>query len=139
MYRIEHKIKLVQAAATGRNIFHNEETRPEAKTTYHCCRCDHTNVLYITPYGSGFPISDLYEEEGKGTGREALLEHKLLSPTSRWMQHLGPLTVRDLPTLYFGMDCAICHTPHLCIFGYGEQQPGLEILAISGVWQYAVQ
>jgi len=44
--------------------------------------------------------------------------------------------VDDLPTLYFGTACKTCHSKYICVFGYGEKQPGLTVLTISGIWKY---
>ncbi|MNS67492.1 hypothetical protein D3C72_1007470 [compost metagenome] len=139
MYRIDHTIRLLKAAAVDKKEFINEATRPSAWTQFHCTQCGEANPLLITPYESGFPILSLYDGTMPRLKQEELLEHKALQHTHQSMLHVGALTVRNLPTLYFGTDCHKCNTPHICIFGYGEQQPGLEILEVSGVWQYAIR
>ncbi|MGH1517163.1 hypothetical protein [Chryseobacterium sp. JK1] len=135
MYSISRKITLVKKALVSKNSFINDETIPSANTTFTCCNCHHENTIEITPYQSGFPISQVYHED-KVVSESTLLEQKIVNRTSQGMSHFGELTVNNLPTLYFGTDCSSCHSHYFCVFSYGEKQPGLTALTISGIWKY---
>ncbi|WP_291937032.1 hypothetical protein [Chryseobacterium sp.] len=113
----------------------NDEIIPSAVTKFICCDCSHQNTIEIIPYQSGFPILQLYQDE-QVLSKNELLKNAMLTETSPGMQHLGALTVNQLPTLYFGTSCKTCYSKYLCIFGYGEKQPGLTVLNISGIWKY---
>ncbi|WP_228720105.1 hypothetical protein [Chryseobacterium panacisoli] len=113
----------------------NDEALPSAITTFTCCNCGHENTAEIKPYESGFPIFQLYNED-KVLSKSELLKHGMVSETSQRMLHFGELTVNDQPTLYFGTDCPACHSKYIGVFSYGEKQPGLSILSISGIWKY---
>lgn len=135
MYSISKRIKISNKVSVAKDRFINDETVPSAKTQFTCCSCGHENTIEITPYESGFPILQIYNEE-KVLSENELLSNKMVTETPQRMQHLGALTVNELPTLYFGTDCSSCHTTYLCIFSYGEKQPGLTVLNISGIWKY---
>lgn len=135
MNSISKKIKIVNRAKVSKDLFITGEIAPHANTEFTCCKCQSKNDLKITPFETGFPILQIYDENKILTKKE-LLENKMLTETSIWMEHFGELTVNDLPTLYFGTACNNCQTGCICIFGYGEKQPGLTLLQISGVWQY---
>jgi len=135
MYSISNKINIVCSGKLSKSFFCNEEIGETVVTTFNCCNCALENKIEITPYESGFPIFQIYNEE-KVLSKIELLENKVLSTTSHWMQHYGELTLNDLPTLYFGTDCNYCKTKYFVVFCYGEKQPGLTLLELSGVWQY---
>ncbi|AZA54673.1 hypothetical protein [Chryseobacterium sp. G0201] len=135
MYSISKKINILEKALVTKSFFSNDEIIPSAVTKFTCCHCNSENKIEIKPYESGFPILQIYDEE-KVLSKNELLRNKMVSETSTRMQHFGELTVRDLPTLYFGTDCSSCHSKYICIFSYGEKQPGLTLLEISGVWNY---
>ncbi|MEI3791035.1 MULTISPECIES: hypothetical protein [unclassified Chryseobacterium] len=135
MYSISKKIKLIRQAAIAKNHFSNDETVPAAETKFTCCDCGQENSIEIFPYKSGFPIFEIYNED-KVLSRNELLENKIVTETSRRILYLGELTVSDLPTLYFGTDCRSCQSKYICVFSYGEWQPGLILLNISGIWKY---
>lgn len=119
----------------AKNIFTNDEIAGPAVTQFACCDCGHENAIEIIPYKSGFPIFQVYNED-KVLSKNELLKNGMVTETSPRMRHFGELTVNDLPTLYFGTECTSCHSKYLGIFGYGEKQPGLTVLAISGIWKY---
>ncbi|MBP2619164.1 hypothetical protein [Chryseobacterium jejuense] len=135
MYSISKKIKIGKKALVQKDRFINDETIPAAVTQFTCCECGHENTVEISPYQSGFPIFQIYNED-KVLSRSELLRNQMVTETSQRMQHYGELTVNDLPTLYFGTHCTSCSTNYICIFSYGEKQPSLEILNISGIWEY---
>ncbi|WP_415327027.1 hypothetical protein [Chryseobacterium sp. MMS23-Vi53] len=135
MYSISRKINIDNQASVEKNIFSNDEVEPSAEVKFKCCNCDHENSVQITPYESGFPIFQLYNEE-KFLCKNELLRNKIVSKTSENLLHFGELTVNNLPTLYFGTDCTSCHSKYICVFSYGEKQPGLTLLTISGIWKY---
>ncbi|MEY8760114.1 hypothetical protein [Chryseobacterium tongliaoense] len=135
MYSISKKIKISRQANIVKNIFSNDEIAKSAVTQFTCCDCGHENTIEIIPYQSGFPIFQMYHED-KILSKNELLENGMVTETSPGMQHFGEVTVNDLPTLYFGTDCTFCHSKYLGVFGYGEKQPGLTVLAISGIWKY---
>ncbi|PQA93091.1 hypothetical protein B0A69_13105 [Chryseobacterium shigense] len=135
MYSISKKIHLLKQAAIAKNFFSNDEISRSAATEFTCCDCGHHNTIEIVPYESGFPIVQLYNED-KVVSQSELLHNKLVTETSGRMLHFGALTVNDLPTLYFGTDCESCHSKYVCVFSYGEKQPGLTVLNISGIWKY---
>ncbi|UWX61928.1 hypothetical protein N0B40_06480 [Chryseobacterium oranimense] len=135
MYSISKKIKLIRQAAIAKNHFSNDEIIPAAKTKFICCDCGHENSIEIFPYQSGFPIFQIYNDN-QVLSKKELLENKIVTETSRRISYLGELTVNDLPTLYFGTDCQNCYSKYFCVFSYGEWQPGLTLLNISGVWKY---
>ncbi|KMQ58778.1 hypothetical protein ACM40_17500 [Chryseobacterium sp. BLS98] len=135
MYSISKKIKLIRQAALAKNHFSNDEIISAAVTQFTCSDCGQENSIEIFPYQSGFPIFQIYNED-KVLSRNELLENKIVTETSRRISYLGELTVNDLPTLYFGTDCQNCHSKYFCVFSYGEWQPGLTLLNISGVWKY---
>lgn len=135
MYSISRKIKLVKPALVVKNHFINDETIPSAKTKFTCCDCSHENTIEIFPYETGFPIFQVYNED-RILSKSELLNNRMVTETSQRMIHLGDLTVNDLPTLYFGTGCQVCHSEYICVFSYGEKQPGLTVLNISGVWKY---
>jgi hypothetical protein len=64
------------------------------------------------------------------------MQNAMVTETAKNMLHLGEITVNNLPTLYFGTDCESCHSKYICVFSYGEKQPGLTLLTVSGVWMY---
>lgn len=135
MYSISEKISITEKVFVEKSTFINDETLPSAITTFTCCHCGNKNTIAITPYESGFPILQLYHED-KVLSKDELLKHKIANGTSQRMLHFGELTVNDLPTLYFGTDCTSCHSKYIGVFSYGEKQPGLMILTISGIWKY---
>jgi hypothetical protein len=135
MYSISKKIFIEKQVSVAKNMFSNAEIGNSAEVKFKCCNCDHENIVKITPYESGFPIFQLYNNE-KVLAKNELLKNKIVSETSINLLHFGELTVNDLPTLYFGTDCPSCHSKYICVFSYGEKQPGLTLLTISGVWKY---
>ncbi|WP_454045801.1 hypothetical protein [Chryseobacterium sp. Marseille-Q8038] len=135
MYSISEKINITEKASVEKSSFINDEALPSAIITFSCCHCGHKNTVEIVPYESGFPIFQVYNEN-KVLSREELLKHGIVNETSQRMLHFGELTVNDQPTLYFGTDCTSCHSKYICVFSFGEKQPGLMILNISGVWKY---
>lgn len=135
MYSISKKIKIGKKALIQKDRFINDEAIPAAVTEFTCCECGHGNTVEISPYQSGFPIFQIYNED-KVVSKSELLKNHMTAETSQRMQHYGELTVNDLPTLYFGTNCTSCNTNYICIFSYGEKQPSLEILNISGIWEY---
>ncbi|MDQ0064784.1 hypothetical protein [Chryseobacterium lathyri] len=135
MYSISKKITLNKQALIAKNHFSNDEIIPAALTKFTCCNCGHQNTVEIFPYETGFPIFQIYNED-KVLSKNELLHNQIVTETSQRMVHFGSLTVNDLPTLYFGTDCQACHSKYICVFSYGEKQPGLTLLNISGIWQY---
>jgi len=135
MYSLSKKINIGTQADVLKTVFRNEEADPHAAVTYTCNHCRQRNTLEITPYESGFPVLQLYDERKVISGEE-LLKTGAIAKTSDSRQHFGALTVNDLPTLYFGTSCRFCQSKYLCLFSYGEKQPGLNILTVSGIWQY---
>ncbi|WP_278379934.1 hypothetical protein [Chryseobacterium arthrosphaerae] len=135
MYPISNRINILQKAAAAKSTFINDEALPSAVTTFTCCDCSHENPIEIQPYSSGFPVIQLYHEDKVLSGNE-LLQNGMASETSDRMLHFGVFTVDDLPTLYFGTDCSSCRSKYICVFSYGEKQPGLMKLNISGIWKY---
>ncbi|KFF17401.1 hypothetical protein [Chryseobacterium sp. JM1] len=135
MYSISKKISIGPQALIAKNFFSNEEIIPAAVTTFTCYDCGHANTFTIRPYESGFPIFQIYSED-KVLSKTELLKNKMVTETSARMIHSGALTVMDLPTLYFGTQCESCHSKYIIVFSYGEKQPGLTVLNISGVWKY---
>lgn len=135
MYSISKKINIGKKAVLAKDRFVNDEAIPAATTQFTCCNCHHENTVKISPYQSGFPIIQVYHEDNI-IPKSELLKNGMVVATSQRMIHLGELTVNDLPTLYFGTDCSSCKSKYICVFSYGERQPGLEILQISGIWEY---
>ncbi|BAP31563.1 uncharacterized protein CHSO_2526 [Chryseobacterium sp. StRB126] len=135
MYSISKKIKIGNKALLQKDRFINDETIPAAVAKFTCCECGHENSVEISPYQSGFPIFQIYHED-KVLSKSELLKNQMVTETSQRMQHYGELTVNELPTLYFGTSCISCNTNYICLFSYGEKQPSLEILNISGIWEY---
>lgn len=136
MYSVSKKIFIDKQVAVAKDTFSNAEIGQSAGVKFKCCNCGYENIVKITPYESGFPIFQLYNDEKVLTKNE-LLSNKMVSETSINLLHFGELTVNNLPTLYFGTDCPSCHAKYICVFSYGEKQPGLTLLAISGVWKYS--
>jgi hypothetical protein len=135
MFRINKKIEIQSLATNTNHIFRNEEINPFVISSFECCNCNYKNEFRITPYETGFGFLEIYQEE-KVLSKEEILKNKIATETSRWVSYLGEITVNDLPTLYFGVTCEKCYSNHLIVFCYGEKQPGLLILEISGVWCY---
>ncbi|KFF12047.1 hypothetical protein IW15_10720 [Chryseobacterium soli] len=135
MYSISKKIGIREKASIAKTIFNKDETASPSVTTFTCCECGHENTIEIIPYQSGFPIFQVYHED-KVLSKDKLLKKGIVTETSQPMLFLGELTFHDLPTLYFGTDCESCHSKYFCVFNYGEKQPGLTLLEISGVWKY---
>lgn len=135
MYSISKKIRIGKKALIKKDRFINDETTPAAATQFTCCECGHENPIEIYPYQSGFSILKIYHDN-QLLSKSELLKNGMAAETSQRMQHYGELTVNDLPTLYFGTNCTSCNATYICIFSYGEKQPGLEILNISGIWEY---
>ncbi|MDO3424436.1 hypothetical protein QWT87_06000 [Chryseobacterium sp. APV1] len=136
MYAITKKIQIVKKATVSKNTFINDEISPSAELKFICCNCTHENLVNITPYESGFPVFQLYHEN-KILSINDLLKNSMIKETQQNMLHVGEFTFNDLPTLYFGTDCESCVAKYIVIFSYGEKQPGLEILSVSGIWEYA--
>lgn len=135
MYSISKKINISEKASIAKTTFANDEIIPSAITTFTCCDCSHENTIEVIPYQSGFSILQIYEAN-KVLSKNELLTHKMVTETLPTMLHSGELTVNNLPTLYFGTDCPFCHAKYICVFSYGEKQPGLTVLNISGIWKY---
>lgn len=135
MYSISKKILIEKQIAVEKDSFSNAEIGHSAAVNFKCCNCGHKNSVKITPYESGFPIFQLYNDE-KVLAKKELLRNNIVSETAVNLLHFGELTVNNLPTLYFGTDCPSCHAKYICVFSYGEKQPGLTLLTISGVWKY---
>lgn len=135
MYSISKKIRINKKASVVKNIFTNDEIAPSAVVKFICCDCGHENTVEIVPYQSGFPILQIYYED-KILSKKELLKEGLVTETSPNMLYFGELTLNNLPTLYFGTDCPSCHSKYMGVFSYGEKQPGLTVLNISGIWKY---
>lgn len=135
MFKIKNKIEIQSSSPNADRIFRNEEINPFAASSFKCCKCGHHNEFKITPYETGFGFKEIYQEN-KVLSKKEVLEHRIATETSVWASYLGDLTVNNLATLYFGTACKNCHSNHIVVFCYGEQQPGLTILEISGVWCY---
>ncbi|WP_418123656.1 hypothetical protein ACNFU2_03130 [Chryseobacterium sp. PTM-20240506] len=135
MYSISKKIRIGRKALVAKAVFTNDEIIPSAVTTGKCCDCGYENKLEIIPYQSGFPILQIYEGD-KVLSKNELIDNGIVAPTLPSMLHFGELTVSNLPTLYFGTDCPSCHSSYICVFSYGEKQPGATVLHISGVWKF---
>lgn len=98
------------------------------------CSCGSEEQLSITPYESGFPLAQVYHfQELISTSQ--LLARGMAKATAPIYQHLGAYTVNNLPTFYFKTVCEYCHQKRITVFSFGEQQPGLEVLTISGTWK----
>jgi len=136
MYAITKKIQIVNKADIPKDSFINNEISPSAELKFICYKCSHENLLKITPYESGFPVFQLYHEN-KILSINDLLKNSMIKETQKNMLHVGEFTFNDLPTLYFGTDRESCAAKYIVIFSYGEKQPGLEILSVSGIWEYA--
>lgn len=134
MYSISGKINIGRPVVVVKNSFANSEIK-SAEAKFICNHCNHENVVKIVPYESGFPIFQLYNEE-RVLSKQELVKNNIVSETSKNLLHFGELTVNNLPTLYFGTNCQSCQSKYICVFSYGEKQPGLELLTISGVWEY---
>lgn len=135
MYSISKKITIGNQVFIPKNSFVNNEIYPSVEIRFSCCNCGHENSIEIKPYESGFPIFQIYDE-GRVLSKNEMLENKLVSETDYKADYLGELTVNNLATLYFGTDCSSCHSKYIGVFSFGEKQPGLEILTISGIWSY---
>lgn len=135
MNKISEKIKIFKQAVVSKKNFANAEITKSAITTFNCCSCQCENNVEIIPYISGYPIFQIFNEE-KVLSVNELLENNIVTKTSKGMEHYGDLTVKDLPTLYFGTLCEKCESKYLIVFCYGEKQPGLTVLQISGIWLY---
>ncbi|GAA5089095.1 hypothetical protein GCM10023210_13480 [Chryseobacterium ginsengisoli] len=135
MYSISKKITIGKQVSIAKNSFINNEIYPFVEIGFSCCNCGHENSVIIKPYESGFPIFQIYDED-KVLSKNELLESKLVSETNYNANYLGELTVNNLATLYFGTDCSSCHLKYIGVFSFGEKQPGLEILTVSGIWNY---
>ncbi|KAA0125994.1 hypothetical protein FY557_19675 [Chryseobacterium sp. SN22] len=135
LYPISEKITVGKKAALEKDLFINEEIGRSAEIPFTCCQCGNGNTILLTPYESGFPVLPLYDQ-GKVLSENELINNGMAEETSQDRLYLGKLTVNDLPTLYFGTECRSCASKYIGIFGYGEKQPGLEMLKISGIWNY---
>jgi hypothetical protein len=135
LYPISEKIIVGKKAVLDKERFINEEIGRLAEVRFACCQCGNRNTVELKPYESGFPVLQLYEHEKVLSGND-LLKNGMAETTSPERLYLGKITVNDLPTLYFGTGCLICSSKYIGIFSYGEKQPGLEILKISGIWNY---
>ncbi|WBV60905.1 hypothetical protein PFY12_02005 [Chryseobacterium camelliae] len=135
MHSISKKIILGRKALVAKKYFSNDGMSPSAIVKFTCNKCNHVNTVEITPYESGFPIFQIYNED-KVLSKTELINNNVVTKTSPGMQHFGALTVNNLPTLYFGTYCEACQTRYVGVFGYGEKQPGLTVLDVSGIWEY---
>ena len=135
MYSISKKISIGKQVSIAKNSFINDEIYPSVEIRFSCCNCGYENSVVIKPYESGFPIFQIYDEN-KILSKNEMLENKLVSETSYNANYLGELTVNNLATLYFGSDCVSCQSKYIGVFSFGEKQPGLEILTVSGIWNY---
>ena len=135
MYSISKKINIGKRVSVVKDTFSNDEIAQSADIKFTCCNCGHENKVVITPYETGFPIFQIYNEE-KVLSKNELLKNGIVTETFKNMLHFGELTVNNLPTLYFGTNCESCDSKYICVFSYGEKQPGLTLLTVSGVWNY---
>ncbi|MFC3157408.1 hypothetical protein SAMN05443633_10893 [Chryseobacterium arachidis] len=135
MYPISKKINIGKTATVLKNTFSNDEIGQSAEVKFICCNCNHENIVKITPYESGFPFFQIYYED-KIVSKNELIKKGIAAETNKNLLHFGELTVNNLPTLYFRIDCNSCHAKYVCVFSYGEKQPGLIVLTVSGVWEY---
>jgi len=135
MYSIIRKINIGRKASVVKSNFSNNEIVHSTPIQFRCCNCGNENTVPITPYETGFPIFQLYNED-KILSKKELLENRIVYKTFDNLLHFGELTVNNLPTLYFGTDCQYCQSKYICVFSYGEKQPGLEQLTVSGIWEY---
>ncbi|REC42899.1 hypothetical protein [Chryseobacterium pennipullorum] len=135
MYPILKRISITEKAVVAKDSFSNEEISGSAKTSFICCTCGKANPIEIVPYQTGFPIIQIYQED-QVLSKSELVQAGAVRETANNMLHFGALTVSNLPTLYFGTNCSSCHSNYIVVFGYGEKQPGLTVLSISGVWSY---
>jgi len=135
LYPISEKIIIGKKAVLEKDLFINEEIGRSAEVRFTCCQCGNRNVIVLTPYESGFPVLQLYEHEDVLSGND-LLKNGMAEETAQDRLFLGKITVNNLPALYFGTSCTACSSAYIVVFGYGEKQPGLEMLKISGIWNY---
>ncbi|MCC6702170.1 MAG: hypothetical protein IT221_11645 [Fluviicola sp.] len=98
------------------------------------CSCGNEEQLSITPYESGFPFAQVYHFQ-QLISTSQLLARGMAKETAPFYQHFGAYTVNNLPTFYFKTVCDQCHQKRITVFSFGEQQPGLEVLTISGTWK----
>lgn len=103
-------------------------------TTNLQCSCGNEEQISITPYESGFPLAQLYHYQ-QFISTSQLLARGMAKETAPFYHHLGAYTVNNLPTFYFKTVCEQCHQKRITVFSFGEQQPGLEVLTISGTWK----
>jgi len=136
LYPITEKIIIGNRAVLEKELFINEEIGRSAGVQFTCCRCENRNTVELTPYESGFPVLQLYDK-GKVLSENDLLKNGMAEATSQDRLYLGKMTVSNLPTSYFGANCRSCASKYIGIFSYGEKQPGLEMLKISGIWNYS--
>lgn len=132
---ISEKITIGEKVVLERELFINGEIGQSVELGFTCGQCGHQNAVKLIPYESGFPVFQLYHEQ-QVLSEEDLLKYKMAGKTSRDRIYLGKITVDDLPALYFGTECSACTSKYIGLFGFGEKQPGLEILKISGIWNY---
>ncbi len=97
------------------------------------CTCGCEVPLTITPYESGFPLAQLYHFQ-QLISVSQLVKRGMAKETAPFYGHFGDYTVNDLPTFYFKSTCSNCMQQLITVFSFGEQQPGLEVLTISGTW-----
>lgn len=137
MNKIESKIVIQERVLASKTSFQNNQIGSLVRTdfTYNNCCC--TNQIEIVPYETGYPFFNLYENNTVLSTKEILYK-KVATVTDPWAaDHLGELTVDNLPTLYLGIECIQCNAKYLVVFGYGEKRPGVVILEISGIWKYS--
>jgi hypothetical protein len=91
----------------------------------------------MEPYTTGFAFEDIYENDFVLSSNE-IIKNCIAQKTSSRFSYLGEFTIDNLPTLYFAITCENCQTDFLIVFSVGEKQPGLEILQISGAWEYLI-
>lgn len=135
MTRINDKIVITNLIPNSNRTFSNDEINSFVNHRFKCTTCNCENEFNITPYETGFGFLEIYEN-GKILTKDEVIKNKIATQTSPWASYLGELTVNDLATLYLSVACKNCKSNYLIVFSFGEKQPGLTLLEISGVWQY---
>jgi hypothetical protein len=105
---------------------------------FSCNKCKTQNDFKIEFFKSGQPLEQLFKTNGL-ISKEKLIENKIARLPLKGQNHLGELTLWQVPANFLYKKCDNCDSKYIIVFGMGEIQPGRDSFQISGIWEIKKQ
>ncbi len=105
------------------------------QVAYTCSHCHCKNKVYLGLYQTGYLVDQLFRTNTFITRAELIKNEAVRINSASDSKYLGELSLWRVPALYEQAACECCGQPFIVFFGYGEIQPGREVVQISGIWE----